>query len=86
MKTRYLLVFVVCCDVLMFFVGIPLERATWLAIAHHVHDRHVLVGLLAANVGLFALCVGAFFATALASTRGVQYALRRFSRAYARPR
>ena len=86
MKTRYLLGFVLICDALMLFGGIPLERTTWDALAHHRQDRELLLTLLAANLALFGLCVCALLATAIAGSRGIVFAVRHFAKVFAQPR
>lgn len=85
MRTRYLFVYVLVCDALMIFGGVPLLRATWLAVVHHA-ARATLIELLAANMALLVLCLAGFFASAVAGTRGLQFAFRRFSRSSARPK
>ena len=85
MKTRQLLIFVVICDLFMAAAGIPLERVT-LKVLAHPHDRPTIVLLLIANLALFAICVCGFLATSIAGTRGVRYAITRFSKVYARSR
>lgn len=85
MRTRYLFVYVIVCDLLMVFGGVPLVRLTWLAIVHHA-SRGTLIELLAANLALLVLCLAGFFASAIAGTRGVRFAFMRFSRSSARPR
>ena len=77
MRTRYLVAFVVCCDLVMLFAGVPLERATWLALAHQAHDRRLLLTMLAANLVLFGVCICGFVAMAVAATRGLRFALGR---------
>ncbi len=86
MRTRYLIGFVVVCDMFMFFAGVPLERASWLAVTYHRGDARLVGMLLAANLALLAICLLGFYASALAGTRGVRFALTRFSRIYAQPR
>jgi len=85
MKTAYLLAIVVFCDAIVLFFGLPLERATWNAIAHDRGNRHLLVVLLVGNVTLFWVCIAGFIATSIAASRGVRFAIRRFSKASGQP-
>lgn len=86
MPTWFLIATVVVCDFMMVLFGIPLVRATWLAIKQSHDDRHLLVMLLIANLTLMCIaCVG-FAAAAVASARGVRFVFRRFARASVRPR
>lgn len=87
MRTRYLIAFVVLCDLLMMLAGVPLERASWLAVAHHSADRTLLSALLVGNLALLAVCLLGFYACAVAGARGVRFAFTRFfARIYAQPR
>ena len=86
MPTWSLLATVVVCDFVMVLFGIPLVRATWVALTQARDDRHLLIMLLIANLTLMCIaCVG-FAAAAVASARGVRFVFRRFARASARPR
>ena len=73
MRTRDLVALVVICDAIVLFAGVPLERASWLAVTQHEHDRRVLVELLCANVLLMGVCLLGFSAAAAASVRGFRW-------------
>ena len=85
MRTWFLVATVVVCDIVMVFLGVPLVRATWLAITQSRDDRHLLIMLLAANLTLMCIACAGFGAAAVLSARGVRFVFTRFARAYERP-
>lgn len=69
MNPRYLALYVLICDALLVTVGLPLERYALRAAAAPQYGPPLILALLAVNVLLLAIVLGAAVASAVLACR-----------------